>query len=209
MTAPLGRHRPEDDEPDFETLAALADGRLDAPEQDAVTAHLAECERCRDIVAGLAARAPATDASWRRTLLPVAASVAIAAGAGAYLLTRSTEAPSPASIAAPAQRSTLPAKPPPTVPAVPAPASGRSGPVLQRERTRAAGTTVVAGKTFRLVAGEWVDAAFRETDVLPVIEVGSREELAARPELRPYAELGSRFTVVENGTVYRIVLPAR
>ncbi len=39
---------------DDETLAALADGALDAAAREAVMPHLAACQRCRDVVAAVA-----------------------------------------------------------------------------------------------------------------------------------------------------------
>ena len=75
------------------------------------------------------------------------------------------------------------------------------------DRTRAAGTRSLEGRTFRLVAGEWIDVEYRVIDALPADDIRSREELDARDVLRPFAALGRNFTVVLNGRVYRVALP--
>jgi hypothetical protein len=68
----------------------------------------------------------------------------------------------------------------------------------------------VAGKTFRLVFGEWVDADFDSAALLPELSVSTPEErsalLARIPALAPYAALGERVRVVHEGAVYRFGL---
>jgi Ca-activated chloride channel family protein len=68
----------------------------------------------------------------------------------------------------------------------------------------------VAGKTFRLVFGEWIDADFDGSALLPEVSVSTPEErsalLARIPALVPYAALGERVLVVHDGTVYRFQL---
>jgi len=65
----------------------------------------------------------------------------------------------------------------------------------------------VAGKTFRLAAGEWVDASFDPAAGLPISDVNGPDQrsslLARLPALAPYAALGERVLVVFEGTVYR------
>jgi hypothetical protein len=65
----------------------------------------------------------------------------------------------------------------------------------------------VAGKTFRMAAGEWVDAAFDPTLGMQTVTIrGSeaRSDLLIRiPGLAPFTELGDRVVVVWEGTVYR------
>jgi len=72
--------------------------------------------------------------------------------------------------------------------------------------TRGAGRRV-AGKTFRLAAGEWTDASFDAAAELPITDVNGPDERAALlsrlPALAPYAALGARVVVVFEGTVYR------
>jgi len=75
------------------------------------------------------------------------------------------------------------------------------------DRTRAAGTRSLGGKTFRLVAGEWIDVDYHLSDLLPVVDVRSRDDLTAHPALGPFTALGRRFTVVVDGTVYRVAIP--
>ena len=74
--------------------------------------------------------------------------------------------------------------------------------LVKRGAVRRAG-----GKTFRLVAGEWVDTGFDSTASLPTMLIQGPDERAAvvqrLPALRPYAALGDRVVVVFEGTVYR------
>jgi hypothetical protein len=205
MSTPAGLHRVEDGGPDLNALAAFVDGNLDPRDRASVVAHLADCRQCRDVVATLAP-AHTAPAAWWGALVPIAASLAVAAiGAGVYLHIHDRQ-----SIGPPATAPTLerPATPPVSTEPVPGTAAPPATPPrVPRDRTRAAGTTSIAGKTFRLIAGEWIDSAYREDDFLPVIEIPLREDLNARPALRPFATLGSRFTVVLDGTVYRISIP--
>jgi hypothetical protein len=63
------------------------------------------------------------------------------------------------------------------------------------------------GKSFRLVAGEWVDMGFDSTAPLPTMLIKGPDARAALvqrlPALGPYAGLGDRVVVVFEGTVYR------
>jgi hypothetical protein len=65
----------------------------------------------------------------------------------------------------------------------------------------------VGGKTFRLRAGEWVDADFDSAAPLPTTLIKGPADRAAAverlPALGPYAGLGDRVVVVVDGTVYR------
>lgn len=65
----------------------------------------------------------------------------------------------------------------------------------------------VGDKRFRLVSGEWIDAAYDPFDVRPVVDVTTPAERAALlgrlPALRPFADLGKRVIVVHAGSVYR------
>jgi putative zinc finger protein len=206
-------------EPDFNRLAAVAEGRLHARERSRVLEHLASCAECRSIVAELA-----RGRGRRRTVrnvatLPLAASLAIATvSGGIYWLVRDhaphgaaplSQPPSAApAVVAPSSQSS-PARP--VGPGVVSPAepaqTGGAAPRSPQDRTRAAGTRSVAGKTFHLVAGEWIDAGYRLNDFLPEVDIRSRADLDAHAELGRFAGLGRRFTVVVNGTVYHIALP--
>jgi Putative zinc-finger len=210
MSASAGNHR-QGGEPDLNALAAWADGRLGADARNEVTAHLAGCPRCRAIVAELARGAAPAARAWTPRLA-IAATLAVAAiGAGAYLIVQPREqsgAIAPAtSRPAPAPRVSTPSvSPAPPAPTLSSP-SLPSSPAPPSDRRRAAGTTSVHGKTFHLVAGEWIDDAYRESDFLPAVDVASREQLDRTAALRPFAGLGSRFTVVVAGTVYRVSIP--
>jgi hypothetical protein len=64
----------------------------------------------------------------------------------------------------------------------------------------------LGGKTFRLVAGEWVDSDYDPLSLLPVetVSASTRASLLDRmPELKPYAALGPNVLVVHRGVVYR------
>lgn len=205
----------EDGSPDFESLSAFVERRLSESEREAVVAHLSSCGACRAIVAefarsSAAARPAARAVAW----LPIAATVLAAAGGGALYLTMrgpSTPANAPAVApppSVPVQPQTptapVPSAPavPPAAPAVP-PAERSRGP----DRTRDAAAREIGRKTFRLAAGEWIDNDYRLADFLPDVDIRSQEEFDAHPDLKPYAALGRRFTVVLSGTVYRVALP--
>lgn len=196
---------PHNGEPDLNALAAWVDGRLEPGERADLAAHLATCPRCRAIVAELARAAAPPARAWRPVFALAASIAVVAVAGGAYLLVHEREQPAvvPPVIIRPAPPTASPSAPsvaPPTP-------SSPSNPSPPADRKRAAGTTSVHGKTFRLVAGEWIDQSYRESDFLPAVQVSSRQQLDTIPALRPYAALGSRFTVVIGGTVYRISIP--
>lgn len=196
---------------DTEGLAAYVDGRLDGPARSRVTAHLSRCRECREHLAllahGLSAAPPAFHG---RRWLPVAASLLIAlAGSGVYLLVR------PALLLAPAA---TPAQSPPSSPSLPAPVAppapppaplpAPSRPAAPADAPRSLSSRRVAGKTFRLLAGEWIDDSYDPLAALPVIAIGTAADrdaaVSMTPSLRPYEMLGRRFTVVVAGSVYRV-----
>jgi len=209
----------ESDEPNLNALAALAEGRLSIAERATALEHLESCVRCRRIAAELMrARSRTPNTLWTWRALPLAASLAIAAvGGGVYWLARD---------AGGTRRVDIPPSPsqPGIAPAQQSPAAGsgtgagetgaatprpeRTPRVEPSDRTRAAGTRTIAGKTFRLVAGEWVDADYRVADAASIVDVRSREDFDAREQLRPFGALGRRFTVVVDRIVYRVDLPA-
>jgi len=196
------------DEPNLAALAAFIDQRLSDDERREMAAHLATCGRCRDIVGQLArARAPAASDRWKRAL-PLAASVVlVTAIGGVYLvMTPSNQQSSPAR----APGVTLAGDPvtaPSVTPPVPAPGPAAVPSTAPEDRPRSVGEKSIAGKTFRIVAGEWIDAAYRAADGLPVVTVSSRADFNMYPELVAFTALGRRFTVVVNDTVYRVALP--
>jgi len=200
-------------------LAASLEGRLDPREREALTAHLAGCAECRQALALLARAAhagliPRPTPVARPGLalhrwLPLAAALVIAVAA----VTRLSWSPAPAGETRPSHAP--PSMSPPPSPSEPAP-SPASSPGRARPRadtldpgvlvTRGAGRRV-AGKTFRLRAGEWIDASFDPAAGLPITDVkgpDQRSSLLSRlPALAPYAALGERVVVVFEGTVYR------
>jgi anti-sigma factor RsiW len=208
-------------EPDFDALAAFVDDRLGRSERARLLEHLASCERCRTIVAELVrTRAPTRSVrSFPGVALPLAASLMVAvAGGGLYWLVRT---PSSSQIP-PAVEPSRPTPPAPAQPSSPGvtpgvapsfstsgtPNSGKSATSPDApDRTRAAGTRSVGSRTFRLVAGEWIDVDYRLTDLMTVVDVRSVDDLRAHPALGPFTALGRRFTVVVDGTVYRVAIP--
>jgi hypothetical protein len=209
-------------EPNFNTLAAAAEGRLHARERSRVMEHLASCAECRRIVAELARGRgrELTVRRWSMATLPLAASLAIAtATGGIYWLVRDraphgaaplSQPPSAApAVAAPSSEPSpaRPVAPLAASPAEPAQKEGTAPGSPPPDRTRAAGRKSAAGKTFHLVAGEWIDDDYRKTDFLPAVAIRSRADLDAHADLARFAGLGRQFTVVVNGTVYHIALP--
>lgn len=181
---------------DLESLAALVDGRLDDRERERVVAHLSECRECRQTLAdlgraaangGLARKARHSGAgrprwSGMRVWLPIAASVLVGAFAWFQL----------------------------TVPPRGERATADESDVRTADdvlgATRSGGRRL-AGKTFRMASGEWIDASFDPAAGLPIVVIRGSVERAAmlerRPELAPYTELGDRVLVVWQGTAYR------
>jgi hypothetical protein len=202
----MGPRIADEHEPDLNLLAAHLEDRLDGPERDSLVEHLAGCAECRETLAMLArgadllprpvSAASASPRRWRVPViawLPLAATLVVAVATLTRLdwWTPSDEGRPPA---------VAPASPAPTrVTAGPAPSALPSAP--ERSQTSPAGLSErvlvlrgaqrrVAGKSFRLVFGEWI---------------AERSELVARsPALAPYAELGERVLVVHDGTVYRL-----
>jgi anti-sigma factor ChrR (cupin superfamily) len=166
-------------------LAALAEGRLEGAERERVVAHVADCPECRRTLAALGN--------------------AMADGT----LSRSPErAPG-------TQRWTRPQVWLPIAASVLIASfalfqySSVRQPTLDGEEllVKRGAARTVAGKTFRMTGGEWLDTSFDLSIALPTVIARGREERSAVlqrvPDLAPYDELGDRVTVVWNGTVYR------
>jgi hypothetical protein len=200
-------HSPSDD-PNLAALAAFVDQRLGDDERREMAVHLAGCERCRDIVGQLArGRTPAASARWTRAL-PLAASVVlVTAIGGLYLVMTPSNQPSSSARAPGDALPGAAVEAPPVARAVPAPDRAVVPSPALEDRPRAAGEKSLEGKTFRLVAGEWIDSTYRVADGLPVVTVSNRADFDMSPELVPFTALGRRFTVVIDGTVYRVALP--
>ena len=202
-------------------LAASLEGRLDPREREVLTAHLAGCAECRRALA-LLARAAHAGLIPRPTpvarpgfalprWLPLAAVLVIAVAT----VTRLNWSPTPGG-------ETLPSQAPPGVSMAPLPSPSEAAPSLASSPgsaephpntldpgvlvTRGTGRRV-AGKTFRLAAGEWIDASFDPAAGLPITDVNGPDQrsalLSRLPALAPYAALGERVLVVFKGTVYR------
>lgn len=147
--------------------------------------------------------------------LPIAATIVL--GTVAFVLVaRRPDAPgtasAPVSSFSSSAQSPTPAPTASSTPtSAPQPPAARSRGVLPVPPVRrSGGTRRVAGKTFRLEAGEWVDAAFDAGALLPEMRLTTafeRRALLARvPALRTYAALGDRVTVLHRGTVYRFAV---
>jgi hypothetical protein len=197
---------------DLNRLAAFVEQRLDDAERRTVIAHLADCAECRAVVAGLtrempAAASPAAEpVRWTRPALwlPIAASLTLVVGAAWLARDRvaSPVTPLPA---------TNPDNPPPAPPVISPPPIQKPPPTPPPDVPRGAGTRDVGGRTFRLEAGTWIDAAYDRFALLPVVDVttpAERDTLLARvPALKPFLALGPKVTVVHEKTVYRFDLP--
>ena len=96
-----------------------------------------------------------------------------------------------------------PVRLPPPAPTVTVPPGRPDDPLATRRNA----VRVVNGKTFRLVAGEWIDAAYDPPALLPVRDLAgpdARTDVLTRiPALAQYAALGANVTVVHEGVVYR------
>lgn len=200
-------------------LAAYVEGRLDEEERRALTVHLGACADCRQALAMLARAAGVLPLAAKRRV--VAAPVWLALAATVILATfavrrldgpvggRIEGGPGSARIGAALSSPTPPAPGPAIVEASPrasVPAGDRMlDPGLLVKR--GAAPRHVGGKSFRLVAGEWVDTGFNPTASLPTMLIKGPDERAAvvqrLPALGPYAGLGDRVVVVFEGTVYR------
>lgn len=213
-----------------EMTAAFVEGRLNEREAALVTAHAAECASCREVLAALARgagpdlphvsraqlepdRLPRRPA---RALLPLAATLTLAVLTGAVAL-RLIAPPQGPPAAPPGDSRPGPAAGAPPLPSTAPPESAplpgaavvdpRSPePIDERLLPRRGGERRIAGKVFRLTAGEWVDETYDPVDGLPSVAVDSAAErdalLAREPALRPVAALGGRVTVVHGGVVY-------
>lgn len=214
--------------PDLNALAALVDQRLSEADRAGVIAHLASCVECRAIVAtearglGGAARQRESPAGRRfrwgfrsTPWLPIAATLALATTAGLIVWRIDRGSPPPASSVtavpgpAPSNPETPVAAAPgaQTSPRLPAPAVTPRPAPSDSLATRRNAVRLVNGKTFRLVAGEWIDAEYDPVALLPVRDIvgpDARIGLLERiPALAQYAALGPRVTVAHDGVVYR------
>jgi anti-sigma factor RsiW len=199
-------------------LAAYAEGRLDAEERRVMTVHLGACADCREVLAMLARAPGVLPVAAKR--LPVATPVWLALAATLILATfavRRVDGPiaggvegKPASAVGgvTSSRATPPASPAILEPS-PRARVRADDPLLDSGLLVKRGAAVrhAGGKSFRLLAGEWVDTGFDSTASLPTILItgpGERAAVVQRlPALGPYAALGDRVVVVFEGTVYR------
>jgi hypothetical protein len=202
-------------EHDLNLIAAYVEDRLSAADRGRAAAHLAACADCRAVLAGLL-RAGVPDAdrqnlrsSWLVRAMSVAALFLIGIGVSLtwYLRGDEIQSPAPKELAAPGSAT------PDTPTRSPSPGSPATKPPRVQPPTvkRSGGERHIGGKTFRLVAGEWIDAAYDPFALLPVEIVKTPQERARVidkvPALRAYASLGPRVTVVVNGVVYKLELP--
>lgn len=220
---------------DSNLLAAYFEDRLEA-ERRLVTEHLTSCDACRAAVAALArgsddlagvapAESPPVVARRTRVLglrpiawLPVAAALAIATVSGIRLL-RMQQPPASAPVTVTPDAAPVPVPVPlgQDVPGaatrlpVPPEAAPRSADPVNVDPSvlpRRSGERRIGAKTFRLVAGEWIDTAYDPVAGLQEVRTATPEEttaLAQRvPALGAYIILGSRVLVVLDGTVYRL-----
>jgi hypothetical protein len=210
---------------DANLLAAFLENRLSSDERREMERHLADCRDCRETLALSSTASTASAPSERPaafrvpTWLAAAAALALAGWFGyrTFTLERVERLPAPDSprqaplpAASPAARDA----PAPPEALVPPPSSESSAPQVpppgvekpEPLSTKRGSERRIGSKTFRFVAGEWVDSAFDPTAGLPVVEArtaGERRDLVGRvPALAPFARMGGRVTVVVDGTVY-------
>lgn len=198
-------------------LAAYVEGRLDEAERRALTVHLGACADCRQALAMLARAGGVLPLAAKRRL--VASPVWLALAATVILATfavRRLDGPiaggaeeGPASGVGGVSSATPPAPHPAIVEATPRGSVPAHDPMLDPGLLvkRGAVQRHAGGKSFRLVAGEWVDSGFDPNASLPTRLIKGPDERAAvvqrLPSLGPYAGLGDRVVVVFEGTVYR------
>jgi hypothetical protein len=201
--------------PDLNALAAFIDRRLSEADHAGVVAHLSGCTECRAIVAaharGQQSRARLRPALW----LPIAATLALATTA-ALIVSRSDRAPvaplpappvAPQSSGPPVESAPQPS--PPTASTAAPPAASTAPPPADPGSlaVRRGAVQQINGKTFRMVAGEWIDSAYDPLALWPVQEIAGPEAraalLAREPLLAPFAALGPRVTVAHEGAVYQ------
>jgi len=218
---------------DLNRLAAFAEDRLGPEERMRVTEHLALCADCRETLAAMA-RARGGDVTFAsrdikspltrpHVWLPMAAALVVATGLTVGLITSgrvtrpSTEAPG-AIVPTPGRPDAQGQRTGPPTP--PQEAGGRTGreqvstpasPPPEGLLARRGGERKIGGKTFHLVAGEWIDTAYDRLGNLRVVEVRTTEDRSAllqrMPALTPYAGLGNRVTVVVDNVVYLFDVP--
>jgi hypothetical protein len=207
--------------PDLNALAAFIDRRLSEADHAGIVRHLVGCAECRAVVAthargqtpvevqGQASAGPGSRSLFRPALwLPIAATLALATTA-ALIVSRGDRAP----IAPASDPPIAPQPAPPPFDTVPQPSSPPPSSVVPPPadpgslETRRGAARQINGKTFRLVAGEWIDSAYDPLALLPVQEVAGPEArvalLARVPLLAQYAALGPRVTVAHDGIVYQ------
>jgi hypothetical protein len=202
-------------EPDLNRLGALVEGRLTGDERQDVLSHLAACRTCRSVVAVLTDELRPSPAATRWTRpavwLPLAASLTIAAVGGLLVSTRDRITPMPPPAPATGIERPLPPDSAGTTPEVRPPSP--PPPARAEDLRRRSGTRQVGTKTFRLVAGEWIDSTYDPGALRPVVDVATgdaRRDLLARiPALAPFAAISDRVLVVHEGVVYRFGAVAR
>ncbi|MGE5278074.1 MAG: zf-HC2 domain-containing protein [Acidobacteriota bacterium] len=206
--------------PDFDALGALLEGSLEPEERARVEEHLSRCRECRETVAVFARargvpRRPARAVSW----LAAAAGILLATAVGVRVGSKaSSSAPrEPPAAEAPPEKSEVPgppaakevAAPPEAAPAAPSVAPAPEEPL----EVRRSGQKTVGEKTFRLIAGEWVDRDYDpdgDLETVAVVGADRRLELLSRvPALARFAAIGDRVVVVWEGKVYRFAPASR
>ena len=213
---------------DPNVLAAYIDGTLDQDERSIVVAHLAGCGACRAALAayvkgttedgetGQGPRRAWIAAVRPRVWMPIAATIALVTVAGVLQRAqrRADQVPqAPPVVETPSAVPDPSSGVPPGVSTTPpstadAPLPPRPSPPVDERTMRVRGAERRVGdKRFRLVAGEWIDAAYDPMDPRPVVAVTTPAERAVLlerlPALRPFADLGERVIVVHGGSVYK------
>src|SRR5439155_12543825 len=153
--------------------------------------HVSRCVNCRETVAALVREGSTAGAGSRSIMRRPAASLALAAavllaiGLTARFRPLRVEPPQSAAISAPRSISAPATTDVPT--STPAATSPRPPAVPTSEGllARRSGQRIVGGKTFHLVAGEWIDAAYDRMVGLQVLEVSTEADRSALPVRMP------------------------
>ncbi|HTO88204.1 MAG TPA: zf-HC2 domain-containing protein [Thermoanaerobaculia bacterium] len=201
---------------DLNQLAAFVEGRLAPEERRSVERHLTGCESCRAALAAWSRGAPESSFARSRTALPIWLGAAAAVALAAWIANRVASV-RPGSIPPGPEPTTATATGAPAMapapPAAPSSTDQSEAPAAKEPEplgVKRGGERRIAGKSFRLVSGVWIDEAYDATSLMPVTDVADpavRDKvLSEEPRLRPFQKLGQRFVVVLGGRVYRFTL---
>lgn len=181
---------------DGETIAAWTDGSLRTEETDAVERHVADCARCRALMAAFAQTTlpePRVESVWRRWRLGWVVPLATAATAAALWIALPPSTPAPLRSDRETNGATFdarsPAAPPATAsPAVPEPSTPAS-PRAQEEKATTLATNEARGRADETLAPRELAAEQQApaTEALGKRAETDRQEIAGNSAPQPFA----------------------